>query len=316
MERLMSLEDLGIIGYESKTLLIDGDLVIYQACCVFNEDDDQSRRQIIRNVNGKVEKLMQAADCDKYIMFVTTKFNFRDDLVDDYKLKRVEEDRPVNLQWAKRYFTEKLNCHFHKKLEADDLLGIYMTDDTVLWSLDKDLRQIPGKHLDDATAEVIEVSEDGILRTDIKIGKNGVKKKKIYFDGTIGLYYQMLIGDNTDHIVGCGKRVTAIRKSGDKKGEEYIKRVGVGPGAAVKLLTQAVLHGKGNLKFALEAVIGEYKKVHGSDWQVHLETQANLLYMVRKQYGEVIQRWTYDGREEYFDLVEGVILHDYKAPTD
>lgn len=313
----MSLGDLGLIGYESRTLLIDGDIIIYQPCCIFNDDDDMSRRQIVKHINQKIEKLMQAADCDKYIMFVTTKFNFRDDLVDDYKANRADVDRPVNLVWAKRYCIEKLNNHFHKKLEADDLLGIYMKDDCVLWSLDKDLRQIPGKHLDDATGEVVEVTEEGILRVDVKISEQGKKKEKVYFDGTIGLYYQMLIGDSTDHILGCGKREKAIRKSGADKGKEYVKRVGVGPKAAVKILTQAVLSNMDDtLGAALSAVVREYKKVHGSNWQEHLETQANLLFMVRKQYGETIQRWTYDGREEYFDLIEGVILHDYTPPTN
>ena len=314
----MSLGDLGLLDYESKTLLIDGDIIIYQPCCIFNEDDDMSRRQIIKHINQKIEKLMQAADCDKYIMFVTTKFNFRDDLVDDYKANRADVERPVNLVWAKRYCIEKLNNHFHKKLEADDLLGIYMKDDTVLWSLDKDLRQIAGQHLDDATGKVVEVTEQGILRVDVSYNAQKKKKEKVYFDGTIGFYYQMLIGDSTDYIVGCGKRVKAIRKSGVDKGKEYLKREGVGPKAAVNILTNAALY-KGDrtvLESALEAVVIEYKKLHGEDWQEHLETQANLLFMVRKQYGEVIKRWTYDGRPEHFDLVKGVILHDYTPTTD
>jgi 5'-3' exonuclease len=313
----MSLGDLGLIDYVSRTLLIDGDLIVFQSCCVFNEDDDQSRRMIIKTVNQKIERLMQAADCDKYIMFLTTKFNFRDFLVDDYKLNRSEEERPVNLKWAKRWATTTLNCHYHKMLEADDLLGIYMTDETVLWSLDKDLRQIPGDHLDDATGTVIEITNEGMLRVDTKVNSKGKKEDKVYFAGTVGLYYQMLIGDSTDYIVGCGKRVEAVRKSGKDKGQTYIKRAGVGPKTAVGIILTAVMSNSGNvLESALNAVILEYKKVHGSDWQKELETQANLLFMVRKQYGEVIQRWTYDGREEYFDLVEGVILDDYKPPTN
>lgn len=301
----MSLQDLGLIDYTSKTLLIDGDIIIYQPCCIFNDDDDQSRRMIAKYINSKIEKLMQAAECDEYIMFVTTNFNFRDDLVDDYKANRDEKDRPVNLAWAKRWCVNKLNNHYHKKLEADDLLGIHMTsmDNVVLWSIDKDLRQIPGEHLDDATGKVITVTEEGRM---IQEGK------KTYFDGTIGLYYQFLVGDSTDHIVGCGKRVEMVYKTGPKKGQKYIKRVGIGNKKAVNLLASAALN-KGTrttLEAALDTVIFEYKKLHGDDWQEHLETQANLIFMVRKQQGELIQRWTYDGREEYFDLVKGVIVHD------
>lgn len=308
----MSFDDLGITDYKSKTLIIDGDIVVYQPCCVFNSDDDQSRRQIIKNIDSKIDRLMSAADCDKYILFLTTKFNFRDDLVYDYKANRDDVDRPVNLAWAKRWAMEKLNSYYHKKLEADDLLGIHMAEDTVLWSLDKDLRQIPGKHLDDASMEVIEVSEEGTLRIDKWVTASGKKKSKVYFDGTIGFYYQMLIGDSTDHILGCAVREKAIRKSGPDKGKEYIRRKGVGSTAAVKMLTNAALN-KGNrttLEAALATVIAQYKKVHGKDWQHHLETQANLLYMVRWQDGEIIKRWTYDGRDEYFDLIKGVVLTD------
>ena len=310
----MSLEDLGLTDYESKTLIIDGDIIIYQPCCIFNEDDDADRRQIIKYVNKKIEKLMMLADCDKYIMFVTTKFNFRDDLVDDYKANRDEIDRPINLAWAKRWCAENLNNHYHKKLEADDLLGIHMKDDTVLWSLDKDLRQIPGSHLDDATGKVVQVTEEGVLREDVITSKTtGKTKKKVYFDGTVGFYFQLLIGDSTDHIVGCGKRVPSTFKTGARAGETTIRRKGVGSSAAIKLLSQAAIY-KGSrtaLEACLDAVVGEYKKVFGDDWKENLETQANLLYMVREQYGEVIKRWTYNGRDEYFDLVKGVIIHDF-----
>ena len=298
----MSLEDLGIIGYESidRTLIIDGDIIIYQPCCIFTEDDDQSRKLIAKNISSKIDRLMDLANCNSYIMFVTTNLNFRDQLVDDYKANRADIERPINLAWAKKWAVQNLNTHFHKGMEADDLLGTHQTDNTVIWSLDKDLRQIPGMHLDDATEKVITITEEGRLED---------RGKKIYFDGTIGLYFQMLTGDSTDHILGCGKRELTTYKSGAKKGQEYYKRKGIGPKAALKLLDGC------SLDDALDIVVAEYKKVHDDDWQAQLETQANLLFMVRKQYGEIIQRWTYDKREEYFDLVKGVVVHDYDNKT-
>ena len=308
----MSLSELGLLDYQSTTLNIDGDLIVYQTCCIFNEDDDLSRRQIIKYINKKIDNLMRSADCDTYIMFVTTNTNFRDDLVDDYKANRDPDDRPVNLTWAKRWCTENLNTHYHKKLEADDLLGIYMNANSVLWSLDKDLRQIPGMHLDDASQQVVEISEEGILRVDEKISASGKTSKKVYFDGTIGFYYQLLIGDDTDYIIGCGIRTPAVYKSGANIGKAYIKRKGVGPLAAVKIITLAAMQRceQTVLEAALDSVIVEYKKLHGKTWQEHLETQANLLFMVRELDGEKIKRWTFDGRDEYFDLIEGVIIND------
>jgi 5'-3' exonuclease len=312
----MSLKDLDLIDYEEedRTLLLDGDLIVFQSCCVFNEDDDQSRRMIQRNISKKIDDLMGAAECNMYLLLLTTNFNFRNFLIDDYKANRSDAEKPVNLSWAKSWAAKELNSHYFKMLEADDLLGILMTKNTVLWSLDKDLRQIPGFHLDDKTRKIVTITEGGTLREDtIVSAKTGKKKKKIYFDGNAGLYFQMLIGDSTDHILGCAVREKAIRKSGVDAGKEYIRRKGVGSSAALKLLMTAALY-KGTRsvdEVLLEAVIGEYKKVHQANWQAHLETQANLLYMVRIQYGTVIKRWTYDKRDEYFCLVKGVILNDY-----
>ncbi len=316
----MSLSDLGIIGEVDKTLLIDGDIVIYQPCCIFNDDTDQSRIQIKKHINNKLDKMLSDAGCNKYMMFVTTKFNFRDQLVDDYKANRVDVERPVNLVWAKQWSSAHLNCFFHKGLEADDLLGIHTGPDTVIWSLDKDLRQIPGEHLDDATGTIVTVTEEGILRLDKYLSEAGNKKEKIYFDGTVGFYYQMLIGDSTDNIIGCGERVVAKYKTGVNAGVEYTKRKGVGPKAALKIITAAILARGTNplLPAVLEAVKKEYYKIHGNAWQEHLETQANLLFMVRQQQGEIIRRWTFDGRKEYMNLTTGqvmsreVFLNDYK----
>jgi len=309
----MSLADLGLIECEDEledgTLLIDGDLIVFQSCCVFNDDDsDHSKRKIAKGINQKVDSLIEASGCTKYIMFVTTNFNFRDDLVDDYKFNRSDKDKPINLTWAKRWAVDNLNTHFHKKMEADDLLGTHQASNTVIWSLDKDLRQIPGRHLDDATQKVVEITENGKLR-EIKgeLKPDGKRKPtKHYFDGVIGLYFQLLTGDSTDYIVGCGKRLPTVIKSGAKKGQTVIKRKGVGPGDAYKILVKA-----GSVEKAKQAVGAEYFKIHGENWQQHLETQANLLFMVRWHEGEIIKRWTFDDRPEYFDLVEGVILEDY-----
>lgn len=296
----MSLEDLGIIGYEhvSRTLLIDGDIIIFRLCCVFNEDDDMSRRMITRTAHKQITELMRAADCDKYILFLTTKTNFRDDLVDDYKANRQDLERPVNLAWAKRWALDDLNTSYHKKLEADDLIGIHSGENTVVWSLDKDLRQIPGEHLDDATQKLITVTE---------LGKLEDRGKKIYFDGLAGFYYQLLIGDSTDHIVGCGKREETVYKSGAKKGETYVKRKGIGPKAAVQILLNAAILGDPEVNM-LDAVKQCYEEVHGNDWQKHMETQAQLLFMIRKQNGDKIRMWTYDDRDLWFSLKEGVFL--------
>lgn len=306
----MGLDALGIIGYQSKTLLVDGDIIVYQPCCIFNEDTDEAKRQIARHISNKLDKLMEDAGCDRYMFFVTTKFNFRDQLVGDYKANRVEVERPVNLAWAKRYVVTKMKSHFVKGLEADDLLGIYTGDNTVIWSTDKDLRQIPGEHLDEETREIINITETGRLEEKHWVTESGNKRNKIYFEGLIGLYFQMLIGDSTDNIIGCAKRESVVTKSGPNKGQETIKRVGVGPKAAYSAIIKSIMSDiKNPQEAALRAVIVEYKKRFGDEWQANLETQANLLFMVREMPTDtLIKRWTYDGRDEYFDIEKGVVV--------
>ena len=314
----MSLSDLGLVDVISKTLLIDGDIVLYQPCCIFNDDDDQSRRQIMKHINNKIDKMMADAGCDTYMFFVTTKFNFRDQLVDDYKANRVDTARPVNLAWTKRWCVNALNAYFHKGLEADDLLGIHMKKNRVIWSLDKDLRQIAGEHLDyqldpktkKEVGKVITVTKEGSLFLKKWVTEEGNARKKVIFNGNIGLYFQMLIGDSTDHILGCAERKDVVTKSGPNKGQVKCKRVGVGEMAAYKLVVAAVMNrgDKPADEAVLEMVKAEYFKIYKEDWQYHLECQANLLFMVRLQRGEIIRRWTVDNRKEYFHLVEGKIL--------
>jgi hypothetical protein len=279
-------------------LNIDGDILIYPICCVHNElEGNLAKQKIGRSIHARVTEMMLEAGCSKFRMFLTGKHNFRDQLVDDYKANRKDIERPIYLAWAKGMCMEELGAEFVKGLEADDLLGIHQTDNTVLWSLDKDLRQVPGKHLNSATRRVVVVSEFGDLY---------MEGKKVRFNGGIGLFFQMLVGDTADYIVGCGKREQTKVKTGKNAGRMVFRRKGLGPVAGYNLLKDCK-----DLEEARVIVGCEYFKRFRSDWQEVLETQANLLFMVREVEGSKIRRWTYDSREEWFDLLKGEIDHEY-----
>jgi 5'-3' exonuclease len=292
-----------------RTLHIDGDILIYKPCCIFNDDSDWDKKEITSLIQKQINQMLAESNCDDYRIFLTTSTNFRDHLVDDYKANRQDVERPVNLKWVKKWAVGNLNAVWHTGLEADDLLSIYHDDNTVIWSTDKDLRQNPGKHLDEETRKVIEVT---------KLGKLQQKGNKIYFDGGCGFYFQMLTGDRADHIVGCGKRVDTVFKSGPNKGKPRNVRKGIGEKKAADIIVKAVLNA-GNvsdeekLYACRTAVAHEYEKLHGSNWMKELETQANLLFMVREQHGNVIKQWTYDDRDQYFDITSGVVVNDFRA---
>jgi len=284
------------------TLNIDGDILIYKPCCVHNEDTDIDRAAIVKGINEYIKLLMLKSDCSEYKVFLTPKTNFRNFIVDDYKANRKDVVRPVNLVWAKEWATTHLKAIVIAGLEADDLLCIYQTDDTVLWSPDKDLRQVPGMHLDDNSKLVTHVDEVGVLKA--------LDKGKVYFSGTVGLYYQMLVGDTADYIIGCGRRVPKVYKSGKKKGQKYVAREGVGPKDAMRILTAAVMKDPKNpLPHCRKAVHTQYFREFGILAKEKMEAQANLLFMVQKlDLGtNRIQRWTLDDRVEYMDLHTGEI---------
>ena len=289
----------------NKTLHIDGDILIYRACCIFNDDSDSHKRLIATNVENKIHDLMCEASCSSYRMFLSPKSNFRNYITDDYKSNRKDTVRPVNLGWSKRWAVEHLGGIAEFGMEADDLLGVYQDEDSVIWSPDKDLRQIEGAHLCENTGVLYDVDEVGTLED-----RNG----KVFFAGSVGFYYQLLIGDTADYIVGCGIRIPKIYKSGKKKGKSYHARVGVGPKDAFKFIVEAVMAVGGKRKHIIDSckatVMREYRKVHKRDWKAHLENQGNLLYMVRELNEGVIKRWTIDGRDEYMRVKTGEIYDE------
>ena len=102
------------------------------------------------------------------------------------------------------------------------------------------------------------------------------------------------------------KRVTKVYKSGAKKGQEYLYREGVGPGAAYDILVKA-----GSVQMGLKRVADEYFHLHGDNWMKELETQANLLFMVREHKGDIIKQWTYDGRDKFMNITTGEIVSGF-----
>ena len=300
---------------EERTLLIDGDIIVYKPCCIFNDDDEHSRELIANNIRNKLIKLVEAAECTSYIIYVTTNTNFRNWITDDYKLNRVGVERPINLQFAKQFVIKDLGAEYIQYLEADDLLAINQKQDgsTVIWSEDKDLRQVPGLHLDNKTMDVISISELG----ELSIIPNK-KPTKYYFTGYIGLMYQALVGDNSDYILGCAKRENTLVKSGKNKGTYRLRRVGISPGKAYNLFNVV----KGNKYNSIEerkeayrnVVARNYRLIHNDNWLIELEKQVNLLYMARDFDNGLITRWTYTGEKHKMSIEDGLI-YTYENPN-
>ena len=117
---------------------------------------------------------------------------------------------------VEKYFSENYNYHREDDLEADDLCVMAHSDNTFIYSNDKDLRMSPGIHYDIKNKKFFKTSVEGGFRILLK---------------------QTLSGDGTDNIegihgvgkVGADKIVssgTTLKEATDKVVGEYIKQYG------------------------------------------------------------------------------------------
>lgn len=100
-------------------------------------------------------ELSDIAGTEDYVFaFSDPDHNFRKDLIgDDYKANREGVRKPLAYWDTRARVEETFESLWKPKLEADDTMGLLMTgeggEDYILWSLDKDLKQIPGRRIDD-----------------------------------------------------------------------------------------------------------------------------------------------------------------------
>lgn len=188
----------------SRTLLVDGDIVAYKAATIAETPIDWGNgvwtlhaheKDVIGSMEEFMSKIMEESGCDKVITCLSGDKIYRKDVAPYYKANRKGTRKPMLLNFAKKYLSDNYNGKVEDKLEADDLLGILGSADanTVIWSLDKDLLTIPAYHLLDG--KVVEILED---------------------EADYHFLYQTLVGDSTDNYKGCPT-------VGDKKANKLLE---------------------------------------------------------------------------------------------
>lgn len=176
-------------------LLIDGDIVLYRCLSAAEQElqwDDDLWTLICNHADARdkakemIEGLLEASGQTKYTIALSCpNGNWRKDIYPEYKANRKGTRKPLGYATFREWAEGEYPCVSFPKLEADDLLGILQTKPsnigkTIIWSLDKDLMQIPGKHLIDG--EIVEVTPS---------------------EADMWFYTQALIGDPTDNYPGC-----------------------------------------------------------------------------------------------------------------
>ena len=194
---------------KKKVLLIDGDILAYKIATA-NEVDTHwgngfwtlhcDEIQCKHEVDAKIEDLGQSLQADDYVVALTDKNNFRKDVLPSYKDNRKQRRKPMVLNALRDYIMEKHNGIMWKNLEADDVMGImatepHPTEERIIVSIDKDMRQIPAK-----------VSRDGETVEEIP------QRLADYW-----FMIQTLAGDSTDGYTG-------LPNVGVKTAEKMIKQ--------------------------------------------------------------------------------------------
>ena len=161
--------------------LIDSDLVAYRVAATCDTDEDGALDIALLRCDKLMQDILDATDSDQYKAFLTGKNNFRKRINPEYKANRKDKIPPRYLQQCRKFLIDEWKAEVSEGCEADDMLGLNQTKDTILCSLDKDLDMIPGLHYNWVKGEIYEVSEISALQH---------------------FYRQLLIGDRSDNIFG------------------------------------------------------------------------------------------------------------------
>lgn len=159
------------------TALIDGDILVYSVGFA-NEDEDVNAALVA--MDSKLDEITFNCGASELIIYLSGSNNFRKKLFPSYKAHR-KQPKPKHFQALRNYLITVEQAEVAEGQEADDLLGINQTQDTIICSLDKDLLMVEGWHYNWRRDESVEVTK---------------------VEGLHNFYQQLLTGDATDNIPG------------------------------------------------------------------------------------------------------------------
>lgn len=167
--------------------LVDGDLIAYR-CAASCKDGDPLEAAISR-ADLLMRDILVQTGADTYKCFLSGSDNFRKIINPEYKMNRKDMVSPEHLQDVREFLVTEWKAKLGYGIEADDLLGINQEEGTIIASLDKDLRMIPGKHYSWAIGTATWSKEAEFKEVSLE-------------EGNKHFWKQMLIGDKTDNIIG------------------------------------------------------------------------------------------------------------------
>ena len=196
-----------------RTLLIDGDVFIYQFACsaevATHWGDDfwtlhADAKLAKQKLDAFLEELKTKLEAQHLIIALSdrTRNYFRKQILPTYKANRDKIRKPIILSELRAYLEAEYECFERPTLEGDDVLGILATSnkiikgEKVIVTIDKDLKTVPGLHYNTNKAEL------GIYTI--------TEEEADYWH-----LFQTLTGDPSDGFSGCPG-------IGPKKAEELL----------------------------------------------------------------------------------------------
>lgn len=236
--------------------LVDGDLLLWEVTTgsvrywsEHSPNDEIVPWELVENLFwDKLDSILLFSGSGFYNIFLSSLTNFRHELAvtKPYKGNR-PNDHPQNYDNLKAYITSLSEHICINNLEADDMMGMLHTDDTIICSRDKDLRAIPGwiysweLHLQPSFGPYKIIDPGWLTFDDGKLKGVGFK----WFCA------QMVTGDLTDNVPGVYRK---------------------GAKAAFKLLDDLETE---------QEMIDAVREMYDDD-ELFIE-QGNLLWIVRKE---------------------------------
>jgi len=178
--------------------LLDSDIIAYRVGFTTQNEEGWVAKA---RCDEMIEGILAETNADQYQLWLSDKTsnNFRTKFYPEYKANRKDYIPPVHLDLLKEHMIENWGAQIAIEQEADDALGIEQCQrhresinnqantwsypiESIICSIDKDLKQIPGNHYDFVKKIKSFVTPEDAIRT---------------------FYKQLLTGDASDHIQGC-----------------------------------------------------------------------------------------------------------------
>lgn len=174
-----------------KIAIIDSDSIVYILAWKFKDLREGYENLMEKEVDQFMIDIIVSTGATHYIGAFTPKRNFRYEIA---VTKGYKANRPPSPDWI-LYWKPKILELCERKygfiigenIEADDILsilhkGVYETDEVILCSPDKDMKQLPGKHYNYSKQTLTEITPE---------------------EAVINFWTQVLVGDTTDNIPGA-----------------------------------------------------------------------------------------------------------------